>query len=258
MAAMLACVSSAHAESDEDLAKQLSNPISSLISVPFQYNYDTNIGPTRSGTKNTLNIQPVIPFALNQDWNLISRTIVPVVSQQDIFGPSGYQFGLSDTTQSLFFSPSKTVNGFTWGVGPVFLIPTGSGPFLSGEKWGTGVTGVALWQGSGWTIGALANQIWSVAGDPNAADINQMFLQPFISYTTPDAWTFTLNTESTYYWNTHQAVVPINAVVSKLVKVKGLPPMSIGGGVRYYADSTETSAHGFGGRAFITFLFPAK
>jgi hypothetical protein len=258
MAAMLACVSSAHAESDEDLAKQLSNPISSLISVPFQYNYDTNIGPTRSGTKNTLNIQPVIPFALNQDWNLISRTIVPVVSQQDIFGPSGYQFGLSDTTQSLFFSPSKTVNGFTWGVGPVFLIPTGSGPFLGGEKWGTGVTGVALWQGSGWTIGALANQIWSVAGDPNAADINQMFLQPFISYTTPDAWTFTLNTESTYYWNTHQAVVPINAVVSKLVKVKGLPPMSIGGGVRYYADSTETSAHGFGGRAFITFLFPAK
>jgi hypothetical protein len=126
---------------DASLAQELSNPIASLISVPFQFNYDQNIGPEEEGERLTLNIQPVIPFSLNDDWNVISRTIVPIISQDDIFPGAGDQFGLGDTVQSLFFSPATPgPSGIIWGVGPVFLLPTGglSDELLSGEKWGAG------------------------------------------------------------------------------------------------------------------------
>src|SRR5688572_19920508 len=146
---------------DADLAKQLSNPIASLISVPFQFNYDSGFGPN-DGDRVTLNIQPVIPISLNEDWNMISRTIVPVIWQEDIAGPSGDQFGLGDTVQSLFFSPKAPgPGGIIWGVGPVFLLPTGTDPLLGGEKWGAGPTGVVLKQSGPWTYGMLANHIWS-------------------------------------------------------------------------------------------------
>jgi hypothetical protein len=172
---------------DADLAKQLSNPIESLISVPFQFNYDSGYGPN-DGNKTVLNIQPVIPISLNADWNLISRTIVPVVSQNDIAGNSGHQFGLGDTLQSFFFSPAQpTSGGIIWGAGPAFLLPTATDPLLGGEKWGAGPTVVALKQDGPWTYGMLANHIWSFAGDHSRDDVSSSFLQPFVSYTTPDA-----------------------------------------------------------------------
>src|SRR5690606_35229836 len=155
-------------------------------------------GPN-DGDKAFVNVQPVIPITLNDDWNLISRTILPIAWQDDIAGPSGDQFGLGDITQSLFFSPkAPTESGIVWGVGPVFLFPTATDDFLGGEKWGAGPTAVVLKQFDGWTIGMLANHIWSFAGDETRNDISSTFLQPFVSYTTKDAWTFTLNTESSY------------------------------------------------------------
>ncbi len=249
-------VTSAQAqESAADLAKKLSNPIASLISVPFQANYDSGYGPN-DGDKYTINIQPVIPFTLNEDWNVISRTILPVVWQNDIAGPSGHQFGLGDTTQSFFFSPKKpTAGGIIWGVGPAFLLPTATDDLLGGEKWGAGPTGVILKQSGPWTYGALANHIWSFAGDDDRSDINATFLQPFVSYTTKDAWTFTLNTESTYDWESKEWSVPINFNISKLVKV-GKQPISLGAGVRYWAESPDNGPDGWGARLVVTFLFP--
>jgi hypothetical protein len=247
----------AHAEQDKaELAKQLSNPVAALISVPFQLNYDENIGPVEDGDRTTLNIQPVIPASLNDKWNLITRVILPVVSQSDISPGAGSQSGTGDTLASAFFSPkAKTKSGWIWGVGPVLYLPTGSDPLLGSEKWGTGPTALVLKQEHGWTYGALVNHVWSFAGDDDRDEVDSTFLQPFVSFTTPRAVTFAVNFESSYDW-THDAwSLPLNVLVTKVTKMGG-QLVSIGGGVRYWVDSPDSGAHDVGLRLVFTLLFP--
>lgn len=184
------CSPIAHAQ-DADLAKKLSNPIANLISVPFQFNYNDKIGPSESGKQSYVNVQPVIPFSLNAEWNVISRTILPIVDQNDIAPGTGHQFGFGDTLQSLFISPKAPGPGsIIWGVGPAMQFPTATDSLLGSGKYSAGPTGVVLWQTGGWTYGILANHLWSYAGDSNRNNISSTFLQPFVSYTTKDAWTF--------------------------------------------------------------------
>ncbi|MCY2958987.1 MAG: transporter [Planctomycetota bacterium] len=237
------------------LAEKLSNPIASLISVPFQFNFDSDIGPGDRGDRAVLNIQPVVPFELNEDWNLISRTILPLISQDDVV-PGTDQSGTGDIVQSLFFSPkAPTASGWIWGAGPVFLIPTASDDLLGSEKWGVGPTAVFLKQQSGWTYGALMNHLWSVAGEEERADVNATFVQPFVSRTTANAWTYALNTETTYDWESEEWSIPVNLVISKLIRL-GSQHISIGAGLRYWADSAPNGPEGFGFRFIITPLFP--
>jgi len=241
-------------KSDDELVKQLANPVSSLISVPFQNNFDFNLGPNDDGFKYTLNFQPVIPFSLTRDWNVIVRTIVPFIHQEDVF-PGTTQDGLSDITQSFFFSPKKDVGGMTIGVGPVFLYPSATDNLLGSEKWGAGPTIVILKQVGGWTYGILANHIWSFAGDSNRDYVSSTFLQPFISYATKTKTTFSINSESTYDWHNSQWTVPINLSIAQLLKIGKLPVQFTLGG-KIFATG-PSGAPDWGIRFTITPLFPA-
>ncbi|MDP7008102.1 MAG: hypothetical protein QGI78_00865 [Phycisphaerales bacterium] len=242
--------------SDEELAKKLANPVAAMISVPFQGNYDRKIGPNNDGTRFQLNFQPVIPFELNDEWNLISRTIVPIIKQKDILPGSGIQTGVGDIVQSFFLSPRKpTEDGWILGVGPVLLLPTASNDLLGTEKWGAGPTFVGLKQDGPWTYGMLANHTWSYAGNKNRADINATFIQPFASYTTHDAWTFGIQTETTYSWETEEWSIPIEGVVSKMTSI-GNQKLNIFGGLKYWVDSPDSGPQGLGFRFGITLLFP--
>src|SRR5436190_18566328 len=163
---------------DAALAKQLSNPISSLVSVPFQFNWEQNVGPSEA-TRFVLNVQPVMPFSMNQDWNLIVRLIAPLVSQPALTDDGVVASGIADITTSFFISPAKS--GITWGAGPVIVLPSTSEPTLGTGKWSAGPTIVALKQAGALTVGALWNQVWSFSGDSGRSDVNQMFLQPFLA-----------------------------------------------------------------------------
>jgi hypothetical protein len=243
-------------DSASALAQQLANPVAALISVPFQLNYDQDIGPEDDGDRWLMNVQPVVPITLNEDWNLISRTILPIVSQSDIYPGAGSQSGLGDVVQSVFFSPKEpTAGGWIWGAGPVLLLPTGSDDLLTADQWAAGPTAVVLKQQGPWTYGALANHLWSFAGSDNRSDVDATFLQPFLSYTTPTAWSYALNTESTYDWEGEQWSVPVNIIVTKVTKVGG-QLISVGGGLRYWADSPESGPEGLGVRLVFTLLFP--
>lgn len=242
------------AQDADDLAKKLSNPVAELISVPLQYNIDFAFGP-EDGTKQTLNVQPVIPASLDDHWNLITRVILPVIYQDDVFGDSGDQFGLGDTTPSLFFSPkAPTAGGLVWAVGPVFLLPTATDDLLGSGKWGAGPTALVLWQKQGWSYGALANHVWSFAGDEARGEVSSTFLQPFLSKGIPGGWTVGGNLESTYNWDSGKWTVPLNLFVSKVTKL-GSQLVSLSGGARCYVE-TPGEGPDWGLRAVLTLLFP--
>lgn len=247
----------ASADSDAELAKKAQNPIAAMISLPMQLNYDEGYGATGDGEKWVLNVQPVVPFDLNADWNLISRTIVPLVDQKDfVAGGALDESGVGDVLQSLFFSPKvPTAGGWIWGVGPALLLPTASDKVLGSEKWALGPTAVVLKQESGWTVGVLGNHLWSVAGDDDRDDISATFVQPFLGYTTRTYTTFMINTESSYDWKRETWSVPVNLMVTQMLRVGG-QPLTLQAGARYWADSPDGGPDGWGFRLALTLLFP--
>jgi len=234
----LLAASSASAQDADELAKQLANPIASLTSVPFQYNYAEGLGPAGDGVQARLNVQPVIPMSIGDDWNLISRTILPLIRQDDLVLGVGRQSGTGDTVQSLFFSPkAPTRSGWVWGAGPVFLLATASDDRLGTERWGAGPTFVALRQTAwGWTYGLLANHIASFAGNDNRADVNATFLQPFVSKRIGPGRTVSTNFESTYDWEAGQWNLPLNVGLSQVLPV-GRQMMSFQAGGAWYVEA---------------------
>lgn len=236
-----------------ELAKKLQNPVASLVQVPIQNNWDFGIGAANA-MRYTANIQPVVPFSLNEDWNLVTRTILPVIHAEGTTVGASYKFGLGDTVQSFFFLPkAPTSGGWIWGAGPVFAWPTATDSALGAGKWGAGPTVVLLKQDSGFTYGLLVNHIWSYAGWGDN-EVNASFLNPFVSYTTKKFTTVALNTESTYDWENREWTVPLNLSVSQLLKL-GKQPISIGVGGRYYVDK-PSGGPDWGLRLTMAFLFP--
>ena len=236
-----------------ELAKKLQNPVASLVQVPIQNNWDFGIG-SANAMRYTANVQPVVPFSISEDWNLITRTIVPFIHAESPAVGGSSESGLGDAVQSFFLSPkAPTSGGWIWGAGPVFAWPTATDSALGSGKWGVGPTAVLLKQDSGWTYGVLVNHIWSYAGWGNN-DVNATFLQPFLTYTTKKFTTFGINTEATYDWENHQWSVPLNASVSQLLKV-GKQPIQFSLGAKYYAAG-PSGGPDWGLRFNITFLFP--
>jgi len=237
-----------------ELAKKLANPIASLISVPFQNNSDHGIGD-QQGTRNTMNFQPVVPISLNKNLNLITRYIIPITTQYNITGTGEKQSGLSDAVISAFFSPTNTKNGVTWGAGPVFLLPIGTNDYLATKKFGVGPTAVALKQAGGITFGALINQIWSIAGNSDRPNVNQMFLQPFFTYNWKSGagiggafeWTQNWKAGTTNLW-----FIPTISGVTSLGKQK----VQLAVGPRLNLAAPDGGKADWGWRAVLVFLFP--
>src|SRR5450631_1150350 len=234
-----------------ELAKKLANPIASLISVPFQNNTFYGIGPLK-GTQNIMNFQPVIPFTLTENLNLITRYIIPIATQYDITGENTSQSGLSDATVSAFLSPSHTKNGLTWGVGPAFLIPTATNSYLGTRKFGIGPTAVILKQANGFTYGALINQIWSV-GAASDVKVNQLFAQPFFTYNWKSGAGVGLVGSITQNWETKKNATTITVPFSGITKF-GKQIIQLAVGPQFPISGNPLAD--FGWRAQLVLIFP--
>ena len=213
-------------ESATELAKKTQNPVADLISVPFQNNFNFNTG-SKDATVYILNVQPVIPIKLSEDWNLITRTIMPIINQPSLFPePSKFSdsaFGLGDINPTLFLSPGKP-GKFIWGLGPAFTIPTATDSKLGNGEFTLGPAGVALVMHGPWVFGALANQQWSVAGWGDS--VSQLLIQPFVNYNFKEGFYLTSAPILTVDWKAdsgQQWTVPIGGGVGKIFHLGKLP-----------------------------------
>ena len=243
------------ADDSAALAKKLSNPVSDLVSVPLQFNWEPGTGP-KDQTRFVLNVQPVMPFSVNSDWNLIARVIMPLVSQPPLAEAGVPASGISDVLASAFFSPTK--GPFIWGIGPVVSLPSTTTPTLGTEKWSAGPTIVALKQSGPWTYGALWNQVWSFAGNADREDVSQMYLQPFLSHTDRQALTIGVSAEAAANWKAgdHKWTVPVIASVSKVASF-GTFPASYQIGLGVYTAKPD-SGPSWKLRSTVTILLPRK
>jgi hypothetical protein len=219
-------VSAALAQDDTELAKQTQNPVADLISLPFQNNFNFGVG-SRERTVYVLNVQPVIPFHLTEEWNLITRWVTPIINQPSLFPGMSSATGLGDINPSFFFSPAKA-GDFIWGVGPTFTLPTASDRLLGSGKWSMGPTGVVLKIAGPWVLGALINNQWSVGGwgDRN---VNAMLLQPFLNYNLPAGWYLSSAPIITANWQADKAgsvwTVPVGGGIGKLFRLGQILPL---------------------------------
>lgn len=249
--------SSSMSEADK-LAKQLSNPVAAAVSIPFQNNFDWGGGPRGDGFQWKMNFQPVIPFKLNDRWNLVTRAIIPVINQTDIAGtylnPSGTQTGLGDSLVSAWISPADASNDLVWGLGPAVMIPTGGGNLLTSNQWAAGPTAILLKMGKRFTYGGLINHLWSYAGNGGRPGTNASFIQPFVVYLAGGGWTVILNSETTYNWQASEATIPVNLMLNKMSKICNTP-VQWQAGVRWYAVKPDNGPE-WGLRFSLTFLLP--
>ncbi len=251
-AAALGAVPAAAQESTEELAKAAQNPVANMISLPFQNNTNFNYGPDND-VQNVLNIQPVWPFRISEGWNLITRTILPVIYQPDLVLPFEVSpgvredvtidgaFGLGDLNGTLFFSPAKP-GSVIWGVGPIFVLPTATDDVLGTGKWSAGPSVVVLTMPGHWVLGVLMNNVWSFAGDGDRADVNSFLLQYFVNYNFANGWYLSSAPINTANWEApsdDRWTVPIGGGVGRVFRA-GKQPMNVQVAAFYNVVKPET------------------
>ena len=244
------------ATNSQVLAKKLVNPLTDMVSIPFQFNWLNNIGPEEE-LRTVLYIQPVVPMSISKKWNMIGRWVTPYISNPMSFGGSS---GIGDVMAQGFFSP-KTSGTFLWGVGPMFNLPTTTNPMLGLGKWAFGPTGAIVKQSGGMTYGLLVNNIWSFAGTGKTerSDVNMGYIQPVIAHTSRGGVTVVLNTETVVDWKQpegERVAAPVNVAVSKITTF-GVMPMSVQIGGGYYVVR-PSYAPSWQLRTTFTLLVPRK
>jgi len=240
--------------SAEEITRKLNNPVASLISVPFQSNLDVGIGENK-GSRYVMNFQPVLPFRLTNDVNLIARVIVPFVSQQNVLAPGTRQTGISDVLASAFFSPANPHDGFIWGAGPAFLLPTATNDFLGNKKWGVGPTAVGLKQTANWTIGTLVSQVWSYAGNDDRSKVSQFYIQPFITHNWKSGAGLGVSSEITRNWEASTTTAVIIPTVTGVTRL-GTQAVQLAIGPRIPVHYPDGRKPDYGIRGTLTFVFP--
>ena len=252
-----ACVAPACAQAVLPLAREARNPLADEANVQFIYDANLNTGPEHK-TQHVLNIQPLVPFSVNADWTLITRTIVPLIAQPGANPGEDWTSGPGDTQLSAFLSPIRAER-LVWGVGPVFQIPSAANDALGQGKWGAGPTAAALWFGEQWTFGALINNIWSIAGDHSRPAVNQMQLQPQINYNfrdNPDRY-LSFSPVITANWKEsgrERWTVPVSLGIGQLVK-SGNQAINLQA-TAYYNVVKPTDASNWTLEFTVQFLFP--
>ena len=243
------------ASATADLQKAVQNPVASLISVPVQNNSNFNIGPYNR-TQDVLNIQPVIPARISENWNLITRIIQPIVWQPYPNQNTGGEYGLGDMNPSFFLSPAKP-GKIIWGVGPTFIVPTATSDITGQGQFSLGPSFVALAQPGHWTVGALANNVWSVAGKSGRAPVNQFLLQYFINYNLKKGYYITIQPILTANWMASSGnvwTVPFGGGIGRIMKL-GFQPVNLT--AQFYGNAvTPAGGSPWSMRLQIAFLFP--
>ena len=266
VAAALLHPAPAAAQSEHDLAAAAQNPVAAMYSLPFQNNTFFGVGPSGNDTANVLNIQPVIPMSLGR-WNIISRTIAPLVYLPDLTGGlpefagtqigRGSQFGLGDINQSFYFSPADA-RALIWGVGPTFTFPTATDRSLGSGQFSMGVAGVALVMPKPWVIGLLARQQWSVAGPDGREEVNQLLLQPFVNYNLPGGWYLVSSPVVTANWSADRTsdrwTIPVGGGAGKIFRI-GSQAVNAQAQAFYYLDRPQFGPE-WALRFQLQFLFP--
>ncbi len=237
-----------------ELAKKTQNPVADVISVPVENYFYFNAGPNHETLYN-LNVKPVIPFHLNADWNLITRTIIPVFNEPSLSRGSRSALGLGDVNPSFYLSPAKS-SGFIWGIGPTFTLPTASSDVFGSGKFSMGPSAVALVNRGPWLFGALAYNQWSVTGW-GRQNVNEMLIQPFANYNFGKGWHLSTGPLITANWEAdsrQQWTVPVGAGIGKLVWLGKLPADFL---IQAYSNVERPKyAPDWELRCQITFLLP--
>jgi len=243
------------AEAKAELARAAQNPIANMISLPLQNNTNFGVGPG-DDTQNVLNIQPVYPIELSDNWNLITRTIAPLIYQPEIIEGTGSEFGLGDINATAFFSPADAAK-VTWGVGPAFSFPTATDDVLGSDKWSAGLSGIALIMEGPWVVGGLVSNIWSFAGDDDRPNVNKFLFQYFINYNMADGWYLSSAPIITANWEAesgNQWTVPFGGGLGKIFKI-GKQPLNAQVQAFYNVETPEYGPD-WTLRLQLQFLFP--
>jgi len=245
------------AAAEAKLERDVQNPVSELISLPFQNNTTFDSGPY-SRTTNVMNIQPVIPINISDNWMIKSRTILPLSWQPYSGESSGGEFGLGDTTQTFFLAP-RGDRKLIWGIGPAFVIPTATSTLLGQGKFSMGPSVLALSQPGHWTIGALINNVWSVAGSGSRPPVNEMQLQAFVTYQMKQGWYIATSPIIEANWRAMSGSVWLVPVGGGIGRVTRMGKQAINVTAQFYGNAAyPTGTSPWSMRLQFDLLFPEK